>query len=148
MTDQEKIEAVDRWLADVAAASRRWKTARAAQQSTERVVSYLEEIRGCVRGVPADLESRMDEAIAKNRENAAALAEAAMGQAVLERGFYEVIGGVEPPEVAEAWRMRCIEGKTWARCAMELHYNRQHLERLSRKAKAEVYGRIPGSYRQ
>lgn len=147
MTDRERIEAVDRWLSDVSQASRKWKTAKAAQQASERVVAYLEEIRERVHDAPPELDARMAEAIARNRENAAMLAESAERQAEMESGFYEVVSKVSPPEVAEAWRMRCMEHKTWARCSMELHYNRQHLERLSKKAKLAVYAIMPEAYR-
>ena len=147
MEDSEKIAAVDRWLEDVAAASRRWKSARAAQQASERVVAYLEEVRSRVHGVPPDLESRMDEAIDRNRANAGRLADAANEQSELECGFYDVVLAVRPPEVGEAWRMRCMEGKTWLRCSMELHYNRQHLERLSARAKVDAYDLLPERYK-
>ena len=146
-TDAEKAECVDRWLEDVSQASRRWKSAKAAQEASERVVAYLEEIRSYVHGAPPDLEERMNEAIERNRENAAKLAEAAIAQSELESGFYDVLSRVEPAEVAEAWRMRCMAGKTWMQCAWSLHYNRQHLERLSKRAKVSAYDLIPEAYR-
>ena len=146
-TDSEKIKRVDRWLDDVSSASQRWKSAKSAQQSVMRVVEYLEEIKARVHGAPPDLRERMDEAIAKNRANAEALAEAALRQSELESGFYETLGGVRPPEVAEAWRMRCMEHKTWLQCSMALHYNRTHLERLSRQAKLAAYDTMPREYR-
>ena len=65
----------------------------------------------------------------------------------METGFYGALAHVTPPEVAEAWRMRCIEHKTWSTCSMVLHYNRQHLERLSKQAKLDVYDYMPQEYR-
>lgn len=128
-------------------ASARWRSAKAAQQSSERVVAYLREIRARMAGVSDELDERMDEAIARNEENAVKMAEEAVRQAGVESRFYEVMQSVRPAEVAEAWRMRCIEGKTWLQCSMALHYNRQHLERLSKQAKVSAYDLIPGEYR-
>lgn len=146
VSDHDKERAVDRWLEDVSAASRCWKAAKAAQESSESIVAYLEEVKSHV-GVDGDLGRRMDEAIAKNRENAERLAVAAERLSELERGFYGVMEAIRPAEVAEAWRMHYVEGKTWSKCAKLLHYNRQHLNRLSRRAKAVVYDKIPRSYR-
>lgn len=146
-TDAEKVAAVDRWLEDVSGASQRWKTATEAQKSSERVVSYLREIMARMSGLSPDLDARMDEAIAKNEANARMLADEAARQAEVESEFYAFLPYVAPAEVAEAWRLRCIGGKTWQQCSMALHYNRQHLERLSKKAKIDVYGRIPEAYR-
>lgn len=147
LDDSAKIDRVDRWLEDVSAASRRWKIAKAAQQASEKNVSYLVQIRDGVSCVPSDLKARMEEAIAANVRNAERLAEEALRQSRLESGFYAVLGQVSPPEVAEAWRMRCIDGKTWLQCSLALHYNRQHLERLSKRAKVAAYPLIPGEYR-
>ena len=144
MSDMEKSEAVDRWLADVSEASRRWKSAKAAQEASETVVAYLEEISGRMRGMPPDLEERMSEAIRRNRENAEVLADAAIGLARLEKGFYEVMREISPPVVADVWRMRFLEGKTWDRCSRELHYSRSQLERLSREAKPRAYDALHG----
>ena len=148
LSEEDKVLRVDRWLEDVSAASARWRTAKAAQQSVEGAISYLEEIRSHMGSMPADMQARMDSAIAKNRDNLEKLVELADRQADLESGFYEALPLVRPPEVAEAWRMRCIEGKTWLQCSMALHYNRQHLERLSRRAKVAVYEAIPERYRE
>lgn len=145
--DQHRIECVDRWLDDVSGAARRWKTVKAAQQSAERVMAYLEEISRKMRGESPDLDERMAEAMGRFRENASRLADEALRLSELESGFYAILPHVEPPEVAEAWRMRCIEHKTWSQCSMSLHYNRQHLERLSKRAKAQAYPMIPRSYR-
>ena len=146
-TDAEKAACVDRWLEDVSGASRRWKTAKAAQQSSERVVAYLNEIRGRMYGHSDELDARMDEAIARNKANAEAMGAAALRLSDIEGRFYDVLQSVEPPELAEAWRMRCIEHKTWSQCSMDLHYNRQHLERLNKRAKPLVYDIIPREYR-
>ena len=147
VSDSEREARVDKWLSDVSDASRRWKTAKTAQQSAERVVAHLEEIRGRMRGASPELDARMAEAIGANEDTARALAEEALRLSGLESGFYEALQAVKPPEVAEAWRMRCIEGKTWLQCSLALHYNRQHLERLSKRAKVEIYGLIPERYK-
>ena len=147
LTEAERVERVDRWLGDVSDASQRWRTAKAAQQAASSVVDHLEEIRGRVRGASPDLEARMAEAVEQSRGVAARLADEALRLSGLESGFYDALGAVNPPEVAEAWRMRCIEGKTWLQCSLALHYNRQHLERLSKRAKVDIYDRIPGEYR-
>jgi len=147
LTDSERIERVDKWLEDVSEASRRWKTAKSAQQSSERTASYLEEIAANMVGKSEELDGRMAVAIERNKANAERMAQYAAEQAELESEFYEFLKHVRPAEVAEAWRLRCIGHRTWYQCAMALHYNRQHLERLSKQAKATAYAYLPRRYR-
>lgn len=147
LSDSEKERRVDAWLADVSRASQRWKSAKAAQQSAERVVAYLEEISANVSPVPDELRERMVSAIEANRRNVGELADAALAQSELESGFYAVLQHVEPPEVAEAWRLRFVERKRWWQCANAVGYSRAHLERLGKRAKAQVYPHLPEAYR-
>lgn len=147
-SEEDKIRAVDRWLDDVSAAAKRKHTAESARLASERTVAHLEEAKSRVHGTPGELEGMLDEAIRANRENIELQAESALRYAELVGGFNAVLEYVSPPEVAEAWRMRCIDGKTWLQCSLALHYNRQHLERLSRRAKAAAYPHIPVEYRR
>lgn len=148
MADNDhKIAAVDRWLADVSSASKRWEAAKAAWRVSEGIAASLREVRDSVDQAPDDLRERIDSAISRNVDNAMAMAKAAEELAGVLGTFFEVVGEVDPPEVGEAWRMRCIGGLTWWECARALHYNRQHLERMSKRAKAAAYDLVPGEYR-
>lgn len=146
LDDAEKARRVDMWFDDVSSASMRWETAKAAQDSADRVVAYLEEVMSRMRGAPQDLEDRMGEAVSRMRECALKCAETAERQAMIETEFNEFLEKVETAELAEAWRMRFTERKTWLQCSMALHYNRTHLERLHKQMKPKVYPMIPGRY--
>ena len=149
LSDHERLERVDAWLDDVSQASARWKTAKAAQESSERIISYLEQIAYHMyrTEVPSDLMQRMNDAIDKNRDNASRCAQFADEMADLEGGFYAILRDVRPGALAEAWRLHYAEGFTWAQCARKVSYARQHLDKLSKRAKIDVYARLPDRYR-
>ena len=125
----------------------RYEIAVTAQRSSERVVAYLEEIRSHMGGASPELDARMDEAIAKNRANAERFAEAAAEKADVDRGFTEAMLRVSPAEVGSAWGWRYQRGYPQWKSAGKVNYSRSQLDRLSKRAKLQVYGMLPEAYR-
>lgn len=148
LSDADKERCVDAWLEDVTRASDRWRFAKASQAEVERMIAFLEEIAARVAPVPSDLGPRIESAVAQARGNARMLADAAAAKLDLERGFYAAMQHVDPPEVAEAWRLRVTDRLKWWQCANAVGYSRAHLERLSKQAKVQVYQHIPEAYRR
>ena len=98
-------------------------------------------------GLSPELDARMDEAIARNRANAERFAEAAVEKAEVDRCFVEVMLRVSPAQVGDAWGWRYQRGYPQWKSADKVNYSRSQLDRLSKKAKLQVYGMMPESYR-
>lgn len=131
---------VKAWVDDVCRSQRDRDNAAAALRSERRVLEELDRMPPSYQGRLGQTRAHLVATIELLEENEAV-------HAAKLPEFVALMGELPNSLVARALVLRAVEGLTWQRCAMRLHVNRQHLERLYRKSMPDLMKLVPSRYR-
>jgi len=137
----EGSDCVRRWLSDVARSVSDRASVLEALKSERRALEELDRMpktytAGKIEATRGRIAETVERLEAMERAHAAKVPE-----------FLALMEQLPDALVARALVLRCLHGKTWQQCAIQLHVNRQHLERCYKASIPDLAKLVPSRYR-